>query len=64
LVKDVDSAAKELTKILRERRDVVAAPADVLTAREKSEILRELDEAKAALLENFPLRELRKAAKL
>jgi hypothetical protein len=64
LVNDVESAAKELTKIMRERREVVAAPADVLNAKEKAEILLELDEAKAALLGDFPLRELRKYAKL
>jgi len=64
LVKDVESAAKELTKIMRERREVVAAPADVLTAAEKAELLLELDEAKAAVLKDFPLRELRKYANL
>ena len=64
LVQDVESAAGELTKIMRERREIVAAPSDVLTASEKSDLLRELDEAKAAILKDFPLRELRKYARL
>lgn len=64
LVNDVESAARTLAEIRREKQAINAATADQFTAEEKRLQLQELEQAETELLREFPLREMRAAAKL